>query len=190
MLNINHTLLPTLSKVIELPYSGRLEDYHRASKPSPDIVRLLRYSPQPQSEPGILHAVHTDLGTTTVLFANQGGLQVLPPGARDWMCVMPRENHAIVNLGDGMSLLTNKSFHSCLHRVAPMPGETMRERRSFAYMLRAEDHTPMTGLDSRLIPVANPNSEVVTSKEWLQRKYEALRLATNRKQESWRITGG
>lgn len=66
----------------------------------------------------------------------------------------------------------------------------MRERHSFAYMLRAEDRTPMTGLDSRLIPAAKLNSEVVTSMEWLQRKYEALRLITTKKQDSWRITGG
>jgi hypothetical protein len=52
----------------------------------------------------------------------------------------------------------------------------MQTRYSFAYMLRAEDQTPMTGLKSAMIPKADPREKVVTSGEWIRTKFKAVRL--------------
>ena len=190
MLTINRAILSSLSEALGLTQGHRLEDFHRPSEKSPDIIRFLRYHVQPADELGAPHTPHTDIGTTTILFAKEPGLQVLPAGAKQWEYVMPRPNHAVVNLGDGMKLLTNGLFQSCLHRVAPMPGEAMQKRHSLVYLLRAEDDTPMTGDGSSLFPSRDPNDEILTSKAWLQKKYRGLRLATyNKQQDDWRVTG-
>lgn len=179
-----------LSKTLSLPEDGKLENYHRPGVPSPDVIRLLKYHPQPIEERGASHTPHTDLGSLTFLFTRQPGLQVLAPNSDDWAWVQPMEGHAIINLGDGMSLLSNGLLHSCLHRVAPLPGRAAKTRYSFAYLMRAEDTTPMTALKSPLIRAADPTAPIYTSGEWIARKFGALRLGTHKKgDESTILTG-
>ncbi|GAB1210901.1 hypothetical protein ATERTT37_000011 [Aspergillus terreus] len=91
---------------------------HELTAPSLDIIRLLKYQPQPASEQVVIpHAAHTDMGSLTFLFTRQLGLQIQCPGdgneAEDWRWVQPpRAGHAIVNLGDSLSLLTNGVLRS------------------------------------------------------------------------------
>ncbi len=183
------TVLSNLSRSLGLPEDETLEAYHRLDRPSPDIIRLLKYDAQPMHERGASHTPHTDLGTLTFLFTGQPGLQLMPRNAEQWLDVQPRAGCAIVNLGDGMSLLTNRLFHSCLHRVAPLPNLPMDTRHSFAYLVRAEDSTPMTGLKSKSIVAAQPGAKVFTSADWLRRKFEILRLCTHEEKDDWVLTG-
>lgn len=180
----------SLSKALDLPEDGTFEGFHRANVASPDIVRLLKYHAQPIEERGATHTPHTDLGSLTFLFTRQPGLQVLAPESKEWTWVQPKDKHAIVNLGDGMALLTNGFFHSCLHRVGPLPGRPSKTRYSFAYLMRAEDTTPMTGVKSALVPAADPNAPVYTSGEWIARKFNALRLGTHKKGDEVGILTG
>ncbi|KAI9739819.1 MAG: hypothetical protein M1834_006540 [Cirrosporium novae-zelandiae] len=184
-----HAIFGSLSESLNLPQGEGFEDYHRTNMPSPDIIRLLKYHPQPIEERGVVHTPHTDLGSLTFLFTEQPGLQVLSPGADEWKYVAPRPGHAIINLGDMMGRLTNKYFHSCLHRVVPLPNKAMEMRYSFAYLMRAEDWTPMKGLKSDLISADDPNNEIITSGQWLQRKFGMLRLDTHKKGDDWVLTG-
>ena len=74
-------------------------------------------------------------------------------------------------------MLTGGLLHSCLHRVAPPPGQSMQERYSFAYLQRAEDDVKMEillGMENR----AANQEEVYTSKEWLEKKFGMLRRKT------------
>ncbi len=187
--DVSTVLLSTLSCSLGLPADEGLEKYHKPDTPSPDIIRLLKYHAQPAEELGICHTPHTDMGSLTFLFTRQPGLQVLSPVSGQWEWVQPITGCAIVNLGDGMSLLTNGYFHSCLHRVGPLPGRSMQLRYSFAYLQRAEEETPMTGLKSNLFPTRDPEAEVFTSGEWLQRKFGMLRLETHKNDDSWVLTG-
>ena len=176
MLHVTGTILSSLSTSLEISGPDTLESFHRPSAPSPDILRLLHYYAQPVSERGPPQTPHTDLGSLTVLFTKQPGLQVLRPGPdSEWSHVLPRPGHAIINLGDGLSLLTNKYFHSCLHRVGPLPGRAMEERYSFAYLQRAEDQTPLTTVNSPFIKTPESTEEVITSGEWLRKKFGVLR---------------
>jgi isopenicillin N synthase-like dioxygenase len=184
----SNVIMSCLSKSLELPPGQGFEDYHRISMSTPDIVRLLKYQEQPIQERGAPQTPHTDLGSLTFLFTKQPGLQVLEHGSNEWAWVQPREGHAIVNLGDGMSLLTNKFFHTCLHRVGPLPGRAMETRYSFAYLQRAEARTLMTGLESKLIPAADHNAEVLSSEEWLLKKFGMLRLETRLESQAWILT--
>lgn len=89
---------------------------------------------------------------------------------------MPRPGHAVVNIGDCVSIMTNGLLKSALHRVGPVPGYAMPERYSMAYLMRPENETVLRVLDSPLIPQPTNNSEdVVTSGEWIMKKFKALR---------------
>ena len=185
----SQVIFKSLASALAVEPSESFENFHRPSEPSPDIIRLLKYHPQPISERGPPQTSHTDLGSLTFLFTRQNGLQVLPQGAHNWAYVAPKLDHAIVNLGDGMSLLSNGLLQSCLHRDSPLPSEAFKTRYSFAYLQRAEDHTPMRGLKSRVIPKSDPQAPVLTSAEWLARKFGLLRNDTHKTDEEWVLTG-
>lgn len=207
--------MSSLSNSLELPHGRGLEDHHRMMYPSPDIVRLLKYHKQPMEERGASHTPHTDLGSLTFLFTKQPGLQILEDGegdtngvrggvdggaggvgglekgGKEWAWVEPKQGHIIVNLGDGMSLLTDGYLHSCLHRVGPLPGRAMGERYSFAYLQRAEGWTKMEGLESRFFEGRKKRGEerVLTSREWIMKKFGALRLGEHNEKAGDRECG-
>lgn len=174
-------IFTSLSTALGFAPGTGFEAFHRPGVPAPDMLRLLKYSRQPAEDRGAPQNPHTDLGSLTVLFTQTPGLQRLRPrrGSEDepaWEFVAPRDGCAIVNVGDGMVALTNGLLHSCLHRVVPMPGRRMEERYSFAWMARAEDATIMTGLKGGSLPeIGRAGKEIVTSGEWLRRKFVTLR---------------
>ncbi|KAK8070168.1 oxidoreductase- 2OG-Fe(II) oxygenase family [Apiospora phragmitis] len=180
-------ILSSLSASLSLPGGQRLEDFQGLSRPSPDILRLLKYHADANTscQP---HVPHTDMGSLTFLFSHTPGLQVLPHGVSKedkiqgqqglpWQYVMPRPGHAVVNVGDCLSKMTNGLLKSALHRVGPIEGHPMDERYSIAYLMRPEDHTVLRALDSPLIPPPVPGQEddPITSGEWVRRKFKALR---------------
>ncbi|RAK81858.1 putative oxidoreductase [Aspergillus fijiensis CBS 313.89] len=185
----SQTIFDKLSHSLELPETGNLKLLHRPSAPSPDIIRLLKYHPQPAEQRGVPHAAHTDMGTLTFLFTRQPGLQIQNPGEEIWRWVLPREGHAIVNLGDGLSLLTNGYLQSCVHRVGPLPGRAMPTRYSFAYMVRPENQTVMAAPQTGCIPARDPDATVLTAQEWLEKKYSVLRLDARPDDLVWMMTG-
>lgn len=103
----------------------------------------------------------------------------------------PRDRYATVNLGDCMSLLTNKLLKSCRHRVSALPARAMAERYSFAYFLRPRDETVMKAVMSPFVSVAEvpEGEEEFTSAEWMRRKYAMLRGETWNEKSSWILTG-
>lgn len=80
----------------------------------------------------------------------------------------------------GLTMLTGGLLHSCLHRVAPLPGRAMEERYSFAYLQRAGDNVKMQSLPG-LENESADREETYTSREWLEKKFGMLRLKTTRK---------
>ena len=84
-----------------LPSNASLTDLHRINVSSPDILRLLHYVAQPDSELGTPQVAHTDLGSLTLLFSKSPGLQIMSPKSKEWAFVDPKPNCAIVNVGDG-----------------------------------------------------------------------------------------
>ncbi|KAL9082734.1 MAG: hypothetical protein Q9165_008802 [Trypethelium subeluteriae] len=189
MLTATGAIHSSLSRALKLPVGQRFEDFHRPDQPSPCLLRLLKYHPQPIDERGPPQTPHTDLGSLTILFTKQPGLQVLPKGAQEWTFVEPKVGHAIVNIGDGMSMMTNGLFQSCLHRVSPLPDQCMQTRYSMAYLQRAEAHTRLTGIESPDIPAADNSNEIMTSGEWLNKKFGMLRAKTHVNDETWILTG-
>ncbi|KAJ5572393.1 oxidoreductase [Penicillium hetheringtonii] len=186
----SRAVMDSLSKSLGLPESENFMTYHRPMAPSSDITRLLKYEAQPIEERNTVHTAHTDIGSLTFLFTAQPGLQIYNPETDAWYWVQPKDGCVIVNLGDGMTHLTNGYLRSSLHRVGPLPGKAMPTRYSFAYMLRAEDETPMTGLKSPLFPPKDcTDQQVYTSAEWLRQKYGVLRLDGRPEDNEWMMAG-
>lgn len=183
MQRITTTIHSALSDELGLGMDHRLESFHRAGHSSPCILRLLKYHAQPASERGAVQVPHTDLGSLTVLFTSQPGLQVLPKGTSsdDWNYANAQKGCAIVNIGDALSMMTKGVLHSSLHRVGPLPHMAMDTRYSFAYLQRPEEHT--------ILKMAGPEGEELTSGDWLKRKFGMLRKDTYTNDKQWILTG-
>lgn len=183
----------TLSDALCVEPHERFESFHRPAHPSPDIVRLLKYHEHRVSPeaPYVPQVPHTDLGSLTFLFAPSPGLQILRPDADEWAYVQPRPCHAVVNLGDALSMLTGGFLRSSLHRVGPLPGADMPERYSFAFLMRPENRIIMRPVKSPLItPIHYASWESqssCTSGEWMARKFGALRAGQTKENanEDW-----
>lgn len=179
------TIFKSLSASLDLKAGQRFEEFHNPTRPAPDILRILKYHENQHIGGAVPQTPHTDLGSLTFVFSNTPGLQVLPvniptePGVSHpescWQYVAPREGCAVVNLGDCMTKLTNGLLKSALHRVGPLPGQPMPERYSFAYLMRPEASTLLRTLESPLVQRPETEEAPVTSNEWIQRKFKALR---------------
>lgn len=179
-LEIARYIFGSLSDSLDLPDSHSFEKFHRPDTPAPDILRLLKYAPSSEgdSEFRVPQTPHTDLGSLTMLFADSPGLQIKPDGCDDWLYIMPKQNHAVVNLGDAMSLWTRGLFRSVLHRVASLPGKGMNERYSLAFLMRPENQAPIVPLlGSSGLPIAGEEG-VLTSEYWIKAKFGILRGET------------
>ena len=184
-----NVLLLSLSGSLGLDLDNNFCKTHRSHLPSLDLVRLLRYHAQPSSEQGSSHVPHTDLGSMTFLFTEQDGLQILGAKSGEWEWMPPKKGYAIVNIGDCLSLLTNKTFRSCRHRVKAAPEQAMKERYSFAYFMRPDENALMQAVSTPLVPKVDRPEQLFTSGEWLQRKYAMLRRDTWKDDEKWILTG-
>lgn len=185
-----------LSDALSLQPHERFECFHRPSQPSADLVRLLKYHAHrvEKALPYVPQVPHTDLGSLTFLFAPSPGLQVFRAETDDWAYVQPRAGHAVVNLGDSLSMLTGGFLRSSLHRVGPLPGADMPERYSFAFLMRPENQTILRPVQSPMIvvpPNASPESQPdCTSGEWIARKFGVLRAGRNQDsmKDDWVLT--
>ncbi|MHC6595145.1 isopenicillin N synthase family dioxygenase [Arthrobacter sp. C152] len=67
---------------------------------------------------------HADYGFVTLLLQDDvGGLEVLPPGATEWLPVEPLRGALVVNLGEMLEVATEGYLAATIHRVqAPPPG--------------------------------------------------------------------
>ncbi|KAF8974165.1 2OG-Fe-II oxygenase family oxidoreductase [Flammula alnicola] len=174
---VNKTLLTTLSDALYLKGSARFEAHHRDDKPSNTTLVLLHYPKQDVDE-GMGHNKHTDIGSVTLLFTEQWGLQLQQPGSTEWAFVEPRDGHAIINVGDSLRFLSEKRFNSCLHRVVPVAAD--EDRYSIAYFLRPENATHLEDTEGRRIK----------AEEWHDQKYVMFGEPHEKQAMSDMLTGG
>ncbi|KAF8890525.1 2OG-Fe-II oxygenase family oxidoreductase [Gymnopilus junonius] len=174
---VNKTMLVTLSDVLKLQGTDRFEAHHREGKPTNTTLVLLHY-PQQDVKEGMGHNKHTDIGTLTLLFTEQWGLQLQQPGADEWDFVAPREGHAIVNVGDSLRFLSGKKFNSCLHRVVPVASD--EDRYSIAYFLRPENDIHFEDVDGNKVKAA----------QWHDAKYVMFGEPHEKQAQSAMLTGG
>lgn len=174
---VNKTLLANLSDVSSLDGRTRFEEHHRDDKPSNTTLVLLHY-PQQGLDDGMGHNKHTDIGSITLLFTEQWGLQLQRPWSIDWEFVAPRDGHAIINIGDSLRFLSGKLFSSCLHRVVPVAAD--EDRYSIAYFLRPENAAHLEDTEGRRIK----------AEEWHDQKYVMFGESHEKQAMSNMLTGG
>ncbi|EOA81689.1 uncharacterized protein SETTUDRAFT_157592 [Exserohilum turcica Et28A] len=160
---IGKTILCALSTAFGLTGPSRFETLHRNHRPSTSTLALMHYIPSdPAQDQHVGHQKHTDISSLTVLFTEQWGLQIRPPGTREFGFVAPQPRHAIINVGDSLRFASGHVFQSCVHRVVPY--EYSEHRYSVAYFLRAEDETMLRDSEGRY----------VTSRQWHDEKFMAF----------------
>ncbi|KAF4974019.1 hypothetical protein FZEAL_9039 [Fusarium zealandicum] len=166
-------LLGCYAQALGVP--GQFIESHDHTKSSDTILAMLSY-------PGRLtHQKHTDLGSLTVLFSDQWGLQVVEPSLGQWEWVEPRENEAVINVGDALRFMTGKKLFSCVHRVV-RDGRASQEghRYSIAYLLRPSDD----------VVIVDADGSEVTARSMTEVKYKAYSADHVEQEKSSVLTGG
>ncbi|KXO89401.1 isopenicillin N synthase family dioxygenase [Tsukamurella pseudospumae] len=81
------------------------------------LIKIVRYPAGTDSDQGV--GAHKDSGVLTLLLVDPDseGLQVLPPGAREWVDVPPMPGAFIVNIGEMLEVGTDGYLHATEHRV-------------------------------------------------------------------------
>lgn len=179
--SIARQLLSSLSTASSLPPTERFENWHQTSDDSNSVLVLLRYPYVPPAEQAktVGHNKHTDIGSITVLFTDQWGLQVMAADSKQWQWVAPRRGCAIINVGDSLRFLSQKKLKSCLHRVVPVDGQAS-DRYTIAYFLRPDNRASF--IDS--------NGALVTAQHWHDVKYEVFRASQEEQRRDTILTGG
>jgi len=179
---ITQTILMCLSNALDLSGSARFENNHHADRSSTTTLVLLHY-PKNFDDTYSGHNKHTDIGSLTLLFTPQWGLQLLSPikKSKSWLWVEPRPGHAVINVGDSLRFLSGKRFKSCLHRVFPT-GEVYQEedRYSIAYFLRPESAADFQDADGKM----------VSAKQWHDEKYVVYTEPHDKQDMGTVLTGG
>ncbi|KAK0185350.1 hypothetical protein F5146DRAFT_1167073 [Armillaria mellea] len=194
---VNNTIIEIFNDKLGLP-KGTLTKLHPNDEYSGSEARLTK-SPPGYTPNRMAIGPHTDFGSLSFLHNRLGGLQVLPPGYKEWQYVKPIPGHAICNIGDALTLFSGGILRSNLHRVLPPPGSQAHlDRWSLVFFTRPGNSVVLRALveDSTLI------AEVVlkapektfdsgeTAKEWFARRVK-YRMLTNRAgPETWKASKG
>jgi isopenicillin N synthase-like dioxygenase len=157
------TILSALSNALQVSNDARFEQQHRDDVDTNTSLVLLRY-PKDVTSANVGHNKHTDIGSLTLLFSKQRGLQLINPKTNQWEWVDPRPGHAIINVGDSLRFLSEKRLASCMHRVVPATEPLTEHRYSIAYFLRPENE----------VTYKDPEGREISAKEWHDNKYRTF----------------
>ncbi|KAJ3155248.1 hypothetical protein HDU89_007439 [Geranomyces variabilis] len=163
---VNHTILAHLSEALNLSGGDQLLNFHRDGEATNTTLVLLKYPGQHSHEENVGHNKHTDIGSLTLLFAEQWERNT-------WEFV----RHAIINVGDSLRFLSKNRLFSCLHRVIPVDDQ---DRFTIAYFLRPESEVEFEG----------PEGKKVTAKKWHDDKYDVFGQSHAEQAETQILTGG
>ncbi|XDG07374.1 hypothetical protein ABKA04_006989 [Annulohypoxylon sp. FPYF3050] len=187
---ITITILSCLSDLLKP--AVRFEDYHRENQVSQSTMMYFRYAKQEpvndgvknnndlDTGAGIGHNTHTDLGTLTLLYCEQWGLQVYDQNSHTWSFVEPKPGFYVVNVGDALRFLSGNKLLSALHRVVPAAGHEGEYRYSTAYFLRPEN-------DARFQTSENT---IISALDWHDIKYHTFKADHAEQDKSTILTGG
>ncbi|KAL2149104.1 hypothetical protein VTH82DRAFT_1790 [Thermothelomyces myriococcoides] len=163
---VTKVILSALSTGMGLTGKDRFENSHRNDRPSTTTLSMMHYLPAVETgEDKVGHQKHTDISSLTLLFSDQWGLQIRPPGecgAREMGFVRPTPGCAFIHVGDSLRFASGMKFNSCIHRVVPF--NPYEHRYSIAYFLRAEDDTMFQDSEGRW----------VTARQWHDQKFKAF----------------
>ncbi|KAI0388512.1 2OG-Fe(II) oxygenase family oxidoreductase [Xylariaceae sp. FL0594] len=184
-LECSHTVTTTILSCLSdlLTPETRFEDHHRGSEASQSTMMYFRYVRQHdrnEGTTGVGHNMHTDLGTLTLLYCEQWGLQVYDQSRDVWAYVEPKPGKYVVNVGDALRFLSGNALLSALHRVVPVPGHEGEYRYSTAYFLRPENGARFRTSENTF----------VSALDWHDRKYDIFKADHAEQEKNTILTGG
>ncbi len=138
-----------------------------------DILRLLRYPPQPviEDERQIGTGAHSDFDCFTILCQDPtGGLQALN-SAGEWVDAPYIEHTFLINIGDMLERWTNGRFVSTVHRVINRTG---RERYSVVFFVAPSYHTEIACLPNCWSPDNPPRYPTIGAGEYIISRYREV----------------
>ena len=177
---VTTTILSCLSDLLQP--ATRFEYCHRSTEASQSTLVFFRYAKQSEktTESGVGHNMHTDLGTLTLLYSEQWGLQVYNQKSKSWEYVLPRTGLYIVNVGDALRFLFGNRLLSALHRVVPVAGHESEYRYSSVYLLRPENKAQFQ----------TSENSFVSALDWYDRKYAIFKADHAEQKKTTILTGG
>lgn len=151
------------------------EDYFTRHLNKPMMqTRLMHYPPQSSLTQDDVFgtAPHVDIGFITILAQDPiGGLELQKKDG-EWVSAPHLDGTFVVNLGDLFKRVSNDIYSSTYHRVVNRSG---RQRYSIPSFINLDYHTPVSCLESCIVPGDVAHYPPVTSGEVLEstlRHYE------------------
>ncbi|KAJ5766923.1 uncharacterized protein N7511_004539 [Penicillium nucicola] len=145
------------------------EDHFDSMVQNPGVTsRMMHYPPQPVKEEvreGL--GAHTDYECFTIL--SQGsvpGLQVLNHSG-EWILAPPLPGTLVVNIADCLSIWTNKTFKSTIHRVTNLTGQ---ERFSIPFFFGVDYAATVSVLPNHISHDRPACKEPFKAGEWVREK--------------------
>jgi isopenicillin N synthase-like dioxygenase len=176
---ITREVVIALSNILGLEGEDRLENFHGENTPSPSALSMVNTFMRSSTDNNVGHYAHTDVGSITLVFCKEWGLQVLSPRTNKWANVGPRPGYAIVNIGDSLRFLSKSKLRSSFHRVVPFIGSSQRPRKSIVYFLRPNSGTIFKDVDGN----------EWTAEQWQERKYIVFAETHEEQKMSSLLTG-
>lgn len=122
MSKVGNELLRAIAVSLELPEDYFDEPFRDTPAWMGKLVHYVGGVVESAGDQGV--GSHADYGFVTLLLQDDvGGLEVLPPGASEWVPVEPLPGALVVNLGEMLEVATEGYLAATIHRVqAPPPG--------------------------------------------------------------------
>jgi isopenicillin N synthase-like dioxygenase len=122
MSKVGNELLRAIAVSLELPEDYFDEPFRDTPAWMGKLVHYVGGVVEAAGDQGV--GSHADYGFVTLLLQDDvGGLEVLPPGASEWVPVEPLRGALVVNLGEMLEVATEGYLAATIHRVqAPPPG--------------------------------------------------------------------
>lgn len=145
------------------------------------ILRPIHYYPieRPESVPedAVRAAEHGDINLITLLMgASADGLQVLRHDGK-WIPITALPSQLVVNVGDMLERLTNKTLRSTIHRVVNPPREQMNTPRySIPFFMHPRSEMSLAALPG-CVTAENPKRwDDITAGEFLDQRLAEIGL--------------
>jgi isopenicillin N synthase-like dioxygenase len=145
------------------------------------ILRPIHYYPieKPEAVPhdAVRAAEHGDINLITLLMgASADGLQVLRQDGK-WIPITALPNQLVVNVGDMLERVTNKTLKSTIHRVVNPPRELMNTPRfSIPFFMHPRSEMSLAALPG-CVDENNPKRwEDITAGEFLEQRLAEIGL--------------
>lgn len=144
---VANRVLKAMALALQLPADFFVTRHNRRNH----TLRLLHYPPlqQPPKIGQVRAGEHSDYGSITLLFQNEGeGLEVQALSG-EWVAAPPIPGTVVVNIGDLLQRWTNHVFCSTKHRVVIPTDERINQSRySIAFFCHPNDDTEIACLES------------------------------------------